>query len=350
MIWVDRGAEPSGLRRTRVGKLSAWSRGKNVSCKTGYQQVRECLYGRQHRKCVYCERQQGLDQQPVEHFRPKGGADRGDPFAPSPTRGPRDPEHVNSLLRALDGETVRHVLITHTHGDHSPAAAPLAEATGASVLGFGPHPPSASGEDDDDDDEQDDDSGASEADAEKHRPDVDFEPTDRLSHGDLVTGPGWTIEALHTPGHISNHLCFALKEEHAVLSGDHVMGWSTTVIPPPDGDVGAYLRSLQLLLDRNDEVLYPTHGGAVKDPATHVRALLDHRRAREAQILAQLATGPRSAKEIVAVLYADVREELHKPAARSVVAHLLKLQADGRIAPAITDARVTSATTIWTRV
>jgi glyoxylase-like metal-dependent hydrolase (beta-lactamase superfamily II) len=256
---------------------------------------------------------------------------RGDVAVVDP--GPRDPAHVEKLLRALDGETVRHILITHTHGDHSPAASPLAEATGATVLGFGPHPPSAASENDD-------------ADAE-HRPDIDFEPDQRLTHGDIVEGRGWTIEALHTPGHISNHLCFALREEDAVLSGDHVMGWSTTIIPPPDGDIGAYLRSLRLLLDRHDEVLYPTHGGAVTDPTTHVRALFDHRMAREAQILSQLASGPRSAEELVAVLYADVRKDLHKPAARSVVAHLLKLQADDRVEPAIDDAPLTSARTVW---
>jgi glyoxylase-like metal-dependent hydrolase (beta-lactamase superfamily II) len=261
--------------------------------------------------------------------------------------GPRDETHIENLLRALDGETVRHILITHTHGDHSPAAAPLAEATGATVLGFGPHPPSAASEDDEPDPEEvsSEDEGD---DGEKHRPDIDFEPDQRLAHGDIVEGPGWTVEALHTPGHISNHLCFALHEEHAVLSGDHVMGWSTTIIPPRDGDIGAYLHSLRLLLDRGDEVLYPTHGGAVTDPATHVQALFDHRLAREAQVLAQLASGPRSAEELVAVLYADVRKELHKPAARSVVAHLLKLQADDRVEPAIDEAPVTSASTVWT--
>jgi glyoxylase-like metal-dependent hydrolase (beta-lactamase superfamily II) len=264
--------------------------------------------------------------------------------------GPRDPGHVENLLRALDGERVRQILVTHTHGDHSPAAAALAAATGATVLGFGGHPEAAQSEDADDDEDNDADEDDNEDDAEKHRPDVDFEPDIRLRHGDLVEGPGWTIEALHTPGHISNHLCFALREERAVLSGDHVMAWSTTIIPPPDGDVAAYLDSLRLLLERHDDVLYPTHGGPIHGPTTYVRALLDHRLAREAQILAQLAAGPRSATEIVAVLYADVRKELHKPAARSVVAHLLKLRADGRAAPAITDTRATAAATVWTLI
>ncbi len=283
---------------------------------------------------------------------------RGDVAVVDP--GPRDPAHVENLMRALDGETVRHILITHTHGDHSPAAPSLAEATGATVLGFGGHPPSSVGEGDDSDDDdengEDDDSEPlteeelrkAAEDAEKHRPDVDFDPDSYLVHGEVVEGPGWTVKALHTPGHISNHLCFALQQENAVLSGDHVMGWSTTIIPPPDGDVSAYLRSLQLLLDRHDEVLYPTHGGPVKEPARFVQALYDHRLTREAQILAQLKLRPSSAKEMVAVLYSGVPKELHKPAARSVVAHLLKLQIDGRATPAIESASETSAKTIWT--
>ncbi|MEZ5169035.1 MAG: MBL fold metallo-hydrolase [Acidimicrobiales bacterium] len=174
---------------------------------------------------------------------------RGDVAVVDP--GPRDPAHVDALLAALDGERIRHVLITHTHGDHSPAAAALAAASGADVLGFGPHPQAATseGDDGDDDEDDDDDEDGTEGDpepprtaeelrraaedVEKHRPDVDFAPDERLSDGSVVEGPGWTVEALHTPGHISNHLCFALREEQAVLSGDHVMGWSSTIIPPP---------------------------------------------------------------------------------------------------------------------
>ena len=274
--------------------------------------------------------------------------------------GPRDDAHVEALLRALDGERVRHILITHTHGDHSPAAAALADATGAPILGFGPHPAAAVGEGDDRDDEDED---APDDDAErepsieetpefqaKHAPDVDFEPGDRLAHGDLVEGPGYTVEALHTPGHISNHLCFALAEEHAVLTGDHVMGWSTTIIPPPDGDIGAYLDSLRVLLDRSDDrVLYPTHGAPVHDPVPFVQALLDHRLMREQAILGQLTDGPRSAREIVAVLYADIRKELHKPAARSVLSHLRKLHDDGMVETAIADASTLSSKTVWVR-
>ncbi len=264
--------------------------------------------------------------------------------------GPRDPAHVEALLRALGNETVRAILITHTHGDHSPAAAALHDATGAPVLGFGPHPEDATSEEaDETSDEETDraDQGADSIRHDAHGPDVDFNPETRLAHGDTVDGPGWTVQALHTPGHISNHLCFALTEEGALLTGDHVMGWSTTIIPPPDGDVSDYLRSLQLVLDRNDQVLYPTHGGPVHDPRRYVSALLNHRLRREAQILEQLAEGPSSAREIVAVLYADVRKELHRPAARSVVAHLAKLRKEDRAAPVVDDASPTSSDTVW---
>ncbi len=269
--------------------------------------------------------------------------------------GPREPTHVEALLKALDGETVRHILITHTHGDHSPAAAALADATGAPVLGFGPHPAQAADEgdlDDDDDDDDDEDDGAISDDpdfAEKHRPDIDFQPDTALSHGDVVEGPGYTVEALHTPGHISNHLCFAVREEKILLSGDHVMGWSTTIIPPPDGDIAAYLGSLELLLGRNDRRLYPTHGAPIDDPRPYVEALLAHRLAREAAILGQLSEGPKSATEIVAVLYADVPKILHKPAARSVVAHLRKLHDDHMIAPATEGASTLKSKTMWAR-
>lgn len=274
--------------------------------------------------------------------------------------GPRDDVHVDNLLAALGGESVREILVTHTHGDHSPAARALADATGAPVLGFGPHPQAATSEGDDDlDSDEDWDTGEKRTqpseeeaekarlDHEKHRPDVDFRPDRALAHGDVVEGPGWTVEALHTPGHISNHLCFALAEEHAVLSGDHVMGWSTTIIPPPDGDLRAYLASLRLLLDRDDRVLYPTHGGPITEPAPFVQALHTHREARTRQIIEQLKGGPRSVREIVEVLYDAVARELWRPAARSVISHLIALRDDGTARPVIDTASVTASATTW---
>ncbi len=274
--------------------------------------------------------------------------------------GPRDEQHVANLIAALKGETVREILITHTHGDHSPSARALADATGAPILGFGPHPTSATSEGDEDaaDDSDwdtgeereelnDEEKAKAASDHEKHRPDIDFTPNHRLAHGDVVEGPGWTIEALHTPGHISNHLCFALAEEKAVLSGDHVMGWSTTIIPPPDGDLREYMSSLQILLDRDDERLYPTHGGAITKPAAYMKALHDHRLLRTQQIVQQLEAGPRSVREIVAVLYSAVARELWRPAARSVIAHLVALNYDGLARPVIDSESAMATKTTW---
>lgn len=242
--------------------------------------------------------------------------------------GPRDDRHVEAVLRAVEGETVTHLLVTHTHGDHSPATATIAAATGAATYGFGPHPQHAAEE------------GADDPDAEqetpeeraKHAPDTDFVPDVAVRDGDLIRCDGFTFECLHTPGHISNHMCFALRasgEARALFTGDHVMGWSTTIVPPPDGDMDAYVANLRRLLDRDDEVFWPTHGPPVTDPKPFVEALIEHRLQRERQILAHLALGPTTIPDMVAVLYADVRVELHKPAARSVLAHLVPLVARG---------------------
>ena len=226
--------------------------------------------------------------------------------------GPALDDHVDAVLAAVAGETVTHLLVTHTHADHSPAAAAIAARTGAATFGFGPHPR---------------DSGSE---SEEHG-DHAFEPDVRVRHGDVLAGPTFRFECLHTPGHISNHVCFSELDRSALFPGDHVMGWSTSVISPPDGRVADYLASLQLLLDRDESTYYPTHGPPLLDPRPHVRALLDHRLARERQILDLLADGPRTVADLVAVMYADVRAELHEPAARSVRAHLVKLIEDGRV-------------------
>lgn len=264
--------------------------------------------------------------------------------------GPHDEAHVNTLLRNLEGETIRAILITHTHGDHSPAAEALHDLSGAPLLGYGPHPEDAVYEEAGIIFEVADLIGESNeklAGMHVEYADTNFKPETQLAHGDIVEGPGWTVEALHTPGHISNHLCFALAEEQAVLTGDHVMGWSSTVIPPPNGDMTQYLRSLQLLLDRQDQVFYPTHGGPIHKPRKYVEALLKHRLRRERQIFAELALGEASAVQLVEVLYANAPKALHPLAARSVVSHFIKLQKDGLAAPITTDGSPLASNTVW---
>ncbi len=226
--------------------------------------------------------------------------------------GPDLPEHVDALLDALRGETVTHILVTHTHRDHSPAAARLKAATGAPTFGFGPH--GTAGE-------------TVEAGA-----DLEFTPDVRMGDGDAVEGPGWRLEATHTPGHTSNHLCFALPQERALFSGDHVMGWSTTVIAPPDGDMAQYMRSLDRLLGRDDVVYWPAHGGPIREPKIHVQALIAHRRARRAAILAALGHGSARPDELVPTVYGpDLDPRLVHAAARSVLAHLIELAGDGAV-------------------
>ena len=262
---------------------------------------------------------------------------RGDVAVIDP--GPRLDAHVDALAAALEpDERVTHLLVTHTHTDHSPATAALRERTGAPSYGFGPHgevPP-------DDpvdrivfgDPEADGDPAKEKGRGEKELregADTDFTPDISLRHGDVVSGPGWTIEAVHTPGHTSNHLCYALREEQALFSGDHVMGWSTTVIVPPDGDLGQYLASLQLVLDRDDDVLWPTHGPPITDPQALVRSYVAHRQDRTDQIVAVLADGPAGLTDIVPRVYRDVDKTLWLPAAMSTHAHLLHLVEEGRV-------------------
>ncbi len=228
--------------------------------------------------------------------------------------GPPMRDHIDALLKALDGWQVSAILVTHTHLDHSPAARPLQEATGAPTYGFGPHA-----------------GGTANADAVEEGADWRFSPDHVLKDGDVIEGPGWTFEAVHTPGHTSNHLCFALAEEQALFSGDHVMGWSTSIVSPPDGDMAAYLGSLKKLLDRLETVYYPTHGAPIQDPKPFVASFIRHREAREDQILAAIAGGAEQVTEMVELMYHDVPRSLYPAAARSVLAHLVKLTAEGRV-------------------
>lgn len=224
-----------------------------------------------------------------------------------------DPEHVGALLRLLEGERVRAILCTHTHRDHSPAATPLSAATGAPLIGC----------------------AALVIQDDGPRADASFDetyvPDQVLGDGEAVEGPGWTLRAVATPGHTSNHLCFALEEEAALFSGDHVMGWSTSVVSPPDGDMAAYMASLAKLLDREDALYYPAHGPAVDRPQRLVRGMMGHRKQREGQILRLLESGTHGIPAMVAHMYKGVDPRLHPAAGRSVLAHLIDLAARGRV-------------------
>jgi len=233
--------------------------------------------------------------------------------------GPNLPGHVEALLDAVRGETVTHILVTHTHKDHSPAAQAIKAVTGAAIVGCGPHRsarPLFVGE-----------INTLEASSDK-----DYAPDRELGDGDTVEGRGWTLEALATPGHMANHLAFSLREERALFSGDHVMAWSTTVVAPPDGSMGEFMASLDRLKGRDETIYWPGHGGPVSDPRRFVRALIHHRRQREASILNRLAAGDKGIPEIVAAIYQGLNPALVGAAGLSVFAHLEDLIAKGQVA------------------
>ena len=233
--------------------------------------------------------------------------------------GPDDPAHVAALLDAVRGETVTHILVTHTHRDHSPASRAVKAATGAAIVGCSPHR-----------------SARPLFDGEVNRletsSDRDYAPDRELSEGEAVAGPGWTLQALATPGHMANHLAFALPEENVLFSGDHVMAWSTTVIAPPDGAMGDFMASLDKLKGRPETVYWPGHGGPVREPQRFVRALIHHRRQREVSILNRLAAGDRTIPAIVAAIYQGLKPALVGAAGLSVFAHLEDLVARGLVA------------------
>jgi glyoxylase-like metal-dependent hydrolase (beta-lactamase superfamily II) len=230
--------------------------------------------------------------------------------------GPDEQPHLDALIAAIDGRPVKAILCTHTHRDHSPAAAPLARLTGAPIIGCAP----LTLEDD-----------GPRADAAF---DAAYAPDRVLADGERVTGEGWALTAVATPGHTSNHLCYALDAEQALFTGDHVMGWSTTVVSPPDGDMSAYLASLDLLLRREDAIYYPAHGEPIPQPRRLVRGTLGHRRMREGQILRLLERkGPALVPDMVTAMYAGIDPRLHGAAGRSVLAHLIDLQRRGLVEP-----------------
>lgn len=207
--------------------------------------------------------------------------------------GPAYGEHVAAILDSLRSEKIEFILLTHSHIDHWPAAPELSRATGAPIYAMGSH------------------------------------GDKRLTDGDVVGGDGWELTAVHTPGHASDHLCYSLAQERTLFSGDHVMGWSTSVISPPDGNMRAYMSSLQKLLSRDDAVYLPAHGAPITDPKTHVRSFIEHRQERRAAILRRLAAGEATIPQLVKAVYVDVSPALHGVAASSVWAHLIELVESG---------------------
>jgi glyoxylase-like metal-dependent hydrolase (beta-lactamase superfamily II) len=226
--------------------------------------------------------------------------------------GPDLPGQVDAIMAAIDGAPIRAIVCTHTHRDHSPAAAELKARTGAPIIGCAPVVV--------------DDSGP--------RADAPFDhsyvPDEAMRDGALIEGDGWTLEALHTPGHTSNHICYALREAKALFSGDHVMGWSTTVVSPPDGNMAQYLESLERLMSRQqDEIYYSAHGEPIDRPHRFVRGLIGHRKQREGQIMRLLAKQVTRIPEMVKEMYVGVDSRLHAAAGLSVLAHLIDLETRG---------------------
>lgn len=232
--------------------------------------------------------------------------------------GPATPDHIDAILRAIAGRPVIAILATHTHRDHSPGARPLALATGAPIIGCAAFALTDDGV---------------RADAAF---DHDYAPDRVLADGDAVAGQGWTLRAVATPGHTSNHLAFALPEAQggagALFTGDHVMGWSTSIVSPPDGDMAAYMASLEKLIPRTERVYYPAHGDPVDAPQRLVRGMLGHRKQREGQILRLVRDAPITIPAMVERMYVGIDPRLAPAAERSVLAHLIDLARRGLVA------------------
>ncbi len=228
--------------------------------------------------------------------------------------GPLLTEHIAALAAALAGERIAHILVTHTHQDHSPASRPLQLRRGGVIAAYGPH-------------------GAGRIDSGRkveEGGDREFVPDTEIRHGDVIAGAGWTFDCIHTPGHTSNHVCYHLREERALFTGDHVMGWSTTIVSPPDGDMAQYVDSLTQLQGRDDRVYWPTHGPPVTDPRPFVDGLIAHRAYRADQIRRCLAAGIESIAEMVPVIYEGLPVGMRGAAGRSVFATLIDLVEHGQ--------------------
>jgi glyoxylase-like metal-dependent hydrolase (beta-lactamase superfamily II) len=233
--------------------------------------------------------------------------------------GPEDAEHFQALVRAIAGRPVSHVFVSHTHRDHSPLTERLKEATGATVVAEGPHRPARPlriGE-----------TNPLDASA-----DTGFRPDLALADGEAISGDGWALRGIFTPGHCANHMCFSLEGTGILFSADHVMAWSTSIVAPPDGAMSDYMTSLDKLLGRSDRLYLPGHGGPVASPAQFVRGLKTHRKMRERAILERLRAGDRTIPEMVKTIYRGTDSRLHGAAGLSVLAHMEDLVGRGEVA------------------
>lgn len=233
--------------------------------------------------------------------------------------GPEDEAHFQALMAALGGRAVTHIFVSHTHRDHSPLAKRLQAATGAVTVGQGPHRPARPLRE-------------GEINPFSESSDLSFVPDIVLSDGQTLSGDGWSLRAVLTPGHTANHAAFALAGRDILFSGDHVMAWSTSIVAPPDGSMADYMASLDRLIARDDRLLLPGHGGPVTEPAGFLRALKAHRLRREQAVLARIAAGDGRIAEMVKVIYRDTDPKLHGAAALSVLAHIEDLLERGEIA------------------
>lgn len=229
--------------------------------------------------------------------------------------GPNNDEHFQTLIRTLGEERVTRVFVTHHHMDHSPMADRLAAHFDCKTYGYGPPKRQLVG-------------GNVRLEA---GDDLTFCPRVKVRDGEVFEGAGWSIEAVYTPGHTSNHVCYAVQPDNGLICGDHVLGWSTSVVSPPDGDMGEYLHSLQKVSDRNYATLWPGHGAAIPDTQRFIKAYIDHRHERNAQILAQLKLGQTNIKKMVPVLYADIDKGLYPAACHSVFAHMIHMVKTGEV-------------------
>jgi glyoxylase-like metal-dependent hydrolase (beta-lactamase superfamily II) len=233
--------------------------------------------------------------------------------------GPDNDAHFEALMAALEGREVTHIAVSHTHRDHSPLTRRLKEQTGAIIVAEGPHRPARP-------------LFEGEVNPFAESSDTDFVPDRALADGETVEGAGWRLTAVHTPGHTANHAAFALEDTGILFSADHVMAWATSIVAPPDGAMSDYMASLDRLLERNDRLYLPGHGGPVTEPPAFVRALRTHRRLRERAVLERIRKGDRLIADMVRVIYATTDPRLHGAAALSVLAHIEDLVEKGLIA------------------